>query len=152
MVEKSMKTVKNKKEQIIVRLDAKKKAQLQEIADSRHINMSKLIRDKIDEIIDEYKFSKDKDGNLYDNKTIFELSNKGMGYKNLFEGTSTSNGEIHMPREDYSFVDKLMDAKTISEIQDGFKDMILKKMMYDIEKTSFDEVIKKSKEELKGKL
>lgn len=47
-----------KKEQIIVRLSAEKKQQLQEIADDLKIDMSKLIRDKIDEIILENKKSK----------------------------------------------------------------------------------------------
>lgn len=44
-----------KNEQIIVRLSSDKKKKLQEIADSMEMDMSKLIRDKIDEIIDEYE-------------------------------------------------------------------------------------------------
>ncbi|MFC0903880.1 hypothetical protein ACFHWD_04140 [Clostridium sp. MT-14] len=40
-----------KNAQIIIRLSEEKKEKLQEIADNMGIDMSKLIRDKIDEII-----------------------------------------------------------------------------------------------------
>lgn len=43
-----------KNAQIIIRLSEEKKEKLQEIADNMGIDMSKLIRDKIDEIIKLY--------------------------------------------------------------------------------------------------
>lgn len=43
-----------KNAQIIIRLSEEKKEKLQEIADNMEIDMSKLIRDKIDEIIKIY--------------------------------------------------------------------------------------------------
>ena len=44
-----------KNTQIIIRLSEEKKEKLQQIADSENIDMSKLIRDKIDEIIKNYE-------------------------------------------------------------------------------------------------
>lgn len=45
----------NKKEQIIVRLSGDKKEKLQKIADRLGTDMSTLVREKIDEIINEYE-------------------------------------------------------------------------------------------------
>lgn len=45
----------NKKEQIIVRLSGDKKEKLQKIADRLGTDMSSLVREKIDEIINEYE-------------------------------------------------------------------------------------------------
>jgi len=132
MVEKSMKTVKNKKEQIIVRLDAKKKAQLQEIADSMHINMSKLIRDKIDEIIDEYTNNKD------------DYKNKFYGDNNIFEGT----GKVKTPKILFDSPSKFeipaWDNNNLSEtIQKLFEKMVTNKFENYVKQIDMDDILKK---------
>lgn len=78
-----------KNEQIIVRLSPDKKKKLQEIADSLNIDMSKLIRDKIDEIIRLYNEKNDfKEAIIKgtkDEKTKGELTNRLKIIENEFK-------------------------------------------------------------------
>lgn len=106
----------NKKEQIIVRLDSKTKKQLQEVADDLNIDMSKLIRDKIDEIIEEHNLSKE-------NKRI-------IGEENVFIENNPS-----------LFMNKIIDKKVMLEIRESFKEMLLNKMESEINNTDFKKIL-----------
>lgn len=78
-----------KNDQIIIRLSEDKKKRLQEIADSMGIDMSKLIRNEIDQIITMYdekdKFKKMVMSNMKDSESIQELNNHLIDIQNQFQ-------------------------------------------------------------------
>lgn len=93
-----------KNEQIIIRLSKDKKKKLQEIADRKNIDMSKLIRDKIDQIINENE-----------NKRVLYESNKFI-------------------RDNIEKMNNIfITDDLIEELKDEFKKIFIDKMKKDID-------------------